>query len=129
VQPRLVNSGAWAAADSRLKSPLLAKAPPRFIRFFPVNLRRCILALYLVLIGGIGLAAAVFFVEAREEYARLKSIQSENRRLVADAELRLKHQEKVLERLSSDPSYVDKVIRRKLGYARPEEFVFRFSEN
>jgi cell division protein FtsB len=70
-----------------------------------------------------------FFVEAREEYARLKSIQAENRRLVADAELRLKYQEKVLERLSSDPSYVDKVIRRKLGYARPEEFVFRFSEN
>jgi cell division protein FtsB len=94
-----------------------------------VNLRRCILALYLVLIGGIGLAAAVFFVEAREEYARLKSIQAENRRLVADAELRLRYQEKVLERLSSDPSYVDKVIRRKLGYARPEEFVFRFSEN
>jgi hypothetical protein len=55
-----------------------------------VNLRRCILTLYLVLIGGIGLAAAVFFVEAREEYARLKSIQAENRRLVADAELRLK---------------------------------------
>ena len=61
-----------------------------------MNLRRCIFALYLVLIGGIGLAAGVFFIEAREEYARLNSIQAENRRLVADAELRLKYQEKSL---------------------------------
>jgi cell division protein FtsB len=91
-----------------------------------VNLRRCIIAFYLVLIGGIGVAAAVFFVDARQEYARLTSIQAESRRQVAEAELRLKYQEKVLERLSSDPSYVEKVIRRKLGYARPDEFVFRF---
>lgn len=91
-----------------------------------MNLRRCIIALYLVLIGGIGVAAGVFFVEARQEYARLNSIQVESRRRVAEAELRLKYQEKVLERLSSDPAYVEKVIRRKLGYARPDEFVFRF---
>jgi cell division protein FtsB len=31
-----------------------------------------------------------------------------------------------LERLRTDPAYVEKVIRRKLGYARPEEYVFRF---
>lgn len=91
-----------------------------------MNLRRFITALYLVLIGGIGVAAGVFFVEARQEYVRLTSIQAESRRRVAEAELRLKYQEKVLERLNSDPAYVEKVIRRKLGYARPDEFVFRF---
>ena len=91
-----------------------------------MNLRRCIIALYLLLIGGIGVTAGVFFVEARQEYARLTSIQAESRRRVAEAELRLKYQEEVLERLNSDTSYVEKVIRRKLGFARPDEFVFRF---
>jgi len=34
----------------------------------------------------------------------------------------------VLERLRTDPEYVDKVIRRKLGYAKPDEFIFHFAE-
>ena len=91
-----------------------------------VNLRRFISALYLTLIVGIGLAGGFYFIEAREEYNRLKSIQLETRRRVADAELRLKYQDQVLERLRTDPAYVEKVTRRKLGYARPEEYVFRF---
>jgi cell division protein FtsB len=91
-----------------------------------VNLRRFISALYLTLIVGIGLAGGLYFIEAREEYGRLKTIQAESRRRVAEAEVRLKYQEQVLERLRTDPAYVEKVIRRKLGYARPEEYVFRF---
>ena len=75
---------------------------------------------------GIGLAGGLYFIEAREEYGRLKTIQAESRRRVAEAEVRLKYQEQVLERLRTDPSYVEKIIRRKLGYARPEEYVFRF---
>ncbi len=91
-----------------------------------MNLRRFISALYLTLIVGIGLAGGLYFIEAREEYGRLKTIQAESRRRVAEAEVRLKYQEQVLERLRTDPSYVEKIIRRKLGYARPEEYVFRF---
>ncbi|MEI8090432.1 MAG: septum formation initiator family protein [Opitutaceae bacterium] len=91
-----------------------------------MNLRRFILALYLALIVGIALAGGLYFLDARAEYGRLKTIQAESRRRVADAELRLKYQEQVLERLRTDPAYVEKVIRRKLGYARPEEYVFRF---
>jgi cell division protein DivIC len=94
-----------------------------------VNLRTCILYVYLALIVGIGVTGALFFLDARAEYTRLQAIQVINRRRVAEAETRLKYQEKVLERLRSDPAYVEKVIRRKLGYARPDEFIFRFSDN
>jgi len=45
-----------------------------------------------------------------------------------ELEARLREQEIVLERLRSDPAYVEKVIRRRLGYAKPDEFVFRFPE-
>lgn len=91
-----------------------------------MNLRHCILYVYLALIVGIGVAGGLFFLNARAEYTRLTAIQAENKRRVAEAETRLKYQEQVLERLRSDPAYVEKVIRRKLGYARPDEFIFRF---
>ena len=91
-----------------------------------MNLRRFILALYLAIIVGIGLTGGLYFLDARAEYNRLLRIQAENRRRVAEAELKLKYQEQVIERLRNDPAYVEKVIKRKLGYARPEEFVFRF---
>lgn len=94
-----------------------------------MNLRHFILYVYLALIVGIGVAGGLFFLDARAEYARLAAIQTENRRKVTEAETRLKYQEQVLERLRSDPSYFEKVIRRKLGYARPDEFIFRFIEN
>jgi len=29
-------------------------------------------------------------------------------------------------RLRTDPAYVERVIRRQLGYAKPDEFIFRF---
>lgn len=91
-----------------------------------MNLRRFILALYLALIVGIGLTGGLYFMDARAEYNRLLRIQAESRRRVAEAELKLKYQEQVIERLRSDPAYVEKVIRSKLRYARPEEYVFRF---
>ena len=37
-------------------------------------------------------------------------------------------QEKILQRLRTDPAYVERVIRRKLGYAKPDEYIFRFDE-
>lgn len=94
-----------------------------------VNLRNCILYVYLALILCIGVAGGLFFLDARAEYTRLQAIQVENRRRVAQAETRLKYQEQVLERLRSDPAFVEKIIRRKLGYARPDEFIFRFNDN
>ena len=54
--------------------------------------------------------------------------ESHNRRRLAEAQERLREQERVLERLRSDPAYVDKVIRKKLGYAEPDEFIYRFEE-
>ena len=51
-----------------------------------------------------------------------------SRRRLAEAEAKLREQEKILERLRNDPVYVEKVIRRRLGYAKPEEFIFRFED-
>jgi len=94
----------------------------------PVNARRLILSLYAVLFAGLGATGCVLFLDARAEYNRLVRIEDDNRRRLAEAEARLKEEERVLKRMQSDPEFVEKVIRQKLGYAKPDEFIFRFED-
>jgi cell division protein DivIC len=93
-----------------------------------VNLRRIIVGLYLFLFVGIGLATAAFFWNTRAEYNRLRQAEAASQRRLAEAEARLKDQERILLRLQTDHDYVEKIIRKRLGYAKPEEFIFRFEE-
>ncbi len=67
-------------------------------------------------------------MDAHAEYDRLRQVEDLNRSKLAEAQERLKSQERVLDRLRTDPAYVDRVIRKKLGYAKPDEFIFRFED-
>ncbi|HND62444.1 MAG TPA: septum formation initiator family protein [Opitutaceae bacterium] len=93
-----------------------------------MNLRRFIFALYLTLFVGISVTSGVFFWQARAEFEQLKQREAQSRRRLAEAEARLKEQERIIERLRTDHEYVEKVIRRRLGYAKPDEFIFRFED-
>jgi cell division protein FtsB len=93
-----------------------------------VNLRRFVFVLFLLIFAGSGVAVGIFFIDTRDEYLRLKGIQTENLRHLNEAQARLQEQEKVLERLRTDPGYVERVIRLKLGYTKPDEQVFRFPD-
>lgn len=93
-----------------------------------VNLRRIIVTLYLALFLGVAVTSGVFFWQAQQEYSRLKAIEAESKRKLVAAELRLREQEKILDRLRTDPEYVEKVIRQRLGYAKPGEYIFRFKD-
>jgi cell division protein DivIC len=91
-----------------------------------VKLRRFIITLYLVLFVSLAAGAAGFFWQTRAEYNRLKDMEAASRSRLALAEERLRDQQRMLERLRSDPAYVEMVIRRRMGYAKPDEFIFRF---
>lgn len=93
-----------------------------------MNLRRVIVTVYLLLFLAIGAASGIYFLDAREEYNRLQQQEAASRRRLAEMETKLREQEKILERLRTDPVYVEKVIRRRLGYAKPEEYIFRFED-
>jgi cell division protein DivIC len=93
-----------------------------------VKSHRVITSLYLVLFAGLGITAGFLFLEARGEYNRLKKTEAANRRLLADAEARLREQERILDRLRNDPAYVERVIRERLHYSKPNEFIFRFRD-
>jgi cell division protein FtsB len=94
----------------------------------PAWLHRFILILLAVLSLGVLGGLAVVLTRTRAEYARMLQIEAQTRQRLAEIEVRLAEQEVVLERLRTDPAYVEMVIRRRLGYAKPEEFVFRFKD-
>jgi len=92
-----------------------------------VNTRRLIATLYALLLAGLATGAGVLFYAAHEEYNQLKQAEAVSRRHLAEAEARLAAQEKILQRLQTDPAYVEKVLRRN-GYAKPGEFIFRYDD-
>lgn len=93
-----------------------------------MNLRRLIIPVYVVLMAAMALAAGSWFLEARAEYRQLKHTEAANRQILADAKARLQEQEVILQRLRTDPSFVEKVIRKRLGFAKPGEVIFRFED-
>ncbi len=91
-----------------------------------MNFRRLIIVFYLVLFLCLAIGSGVFFLQKRREYRQLLKSEAESRQLLAEAQVKLREQEKILDRLRNDPAYVELVIRRQLGYAKPEETIFRF---
>jgi len=91
-------------------------------------IRQIIVTFYLLLFLSVGAGSAVFFWKTRQEYNQLRQVEVAAQRRLAEAEQRLREQEHVLQRLRTDPAYVEMKIRQRLGYARPEEFIFRFDE-
>lgn len=91
-----------------------------------VNTRRLIIIAYAVLLLGFGVASGAVLLDARAEYRRLRQIEASNRQKLAEAEARLREQEIILQRLKSDPEYVERAIRQRLKYAKPGEMIFRF---
>ncbi len=93
-----------------------------------MNLRRFIISFYVAVFLAASGASGFFLWQARNEYNRLKQAEAASRQKLAETELRLKEQQRILDRLRNDPEYVEKVIRRRLGYAKPDEFIFRFED-
>ena len=91
-----------------------------------VNVRRVIIGFYLLLFLSLAAGSGFFFWQTRQEYSRLLQVEAQSKLRLAEAQERLREQEQVLNRLRTDPAYVEMVIRRRLGYAKPDETVFRF---
>lgn len=93
-----------------------------------MSIGRLLATLYAVVFLALSLFAGISFLQTYQELANLRAQEAESRRRLAEAEERLREQERYLAQLSHDPEFVENVIRRKLGYAKPSEVVFRFQE-
>lgn len=93
-----------------------------------MNFRRIILGLYLALFLGVAGTSVYYFLQTQREFDRLKKLHRESEDKLTEAREKLREQERILERLRTDPDYVEKVIRRRLFYAKPDEYIFRFED-
>jgi cell division protein FtsB len=90
--------------------------------------RRLIISFYVLLFVGVAVGSAGFLWQTRAEYLRMREVEAQSRARLALAEERLREQRRTLERMRNDPAFVETVIRRRLGYAKPDEFIFRFEQ-
>ena len=84
-------------------------------------------------IAGIGLLGLVFWGafslwQDYREYRQFAGDKAEAAQRLDVLQHQLGERREALERLKSDKEYVELMIRRRLGYAKPEEKVFRFEE-
>ena len=93
-----------------------------------MNFSKTIQVLFAVVFAAIALWATAFFVQMHRELKALQAQEVASQRRLAEAEARLQQQERYLDRLKHDPALVEVLIRQKLGYAKGDEFVFRFEE-
>ncbi|HRP04141.1 MAG TPA: septum formation initiator family protein [Opitutaceae bacterium] len=93
-----------------------------------VNVRKLIIGVYLCLFVVVGVMSAGFFWQTRRELEQLRGQEVRTRNRLSELQVRLSEQERILQRLREDPSYVERVIRRRLLYAKPDETVFRFED-
>ena len=93
-----------------------------------VNWPKLTSGIFLALFVGITLWAGVFFLQMHQELTAQRAQEAANRQRLDAAQARLEGQRKYLDRLQHDPALVEMIIRNKLGYARADEFVFRFKD-
>ena len=93
-----------------------------------MNFGKLILGFYAVLFAGVALWAVSFFLQLNRDLTTLRVQEAVNQRKLAEAEAKLREQEKYLDQLKNDPALVERLIREKLHYARSQEYIFRFED-
>jgi len=79
-----------------------------------------------VLLALVGVLSAFLFLQAKRELDHFKNREGELHQQLANLQVQLEAREEFLQRLQSDPDFLDRVVRQRLGYARPDELIFRF---
>lgn len=93
-----------------------------------MNWHKVISGVFFALFGAVAVWSGIFFLQMHRDLTALRAQEAANQRKLTEARARLEAQEKYLEQLRHDPVLVESVIRKKLGYVRAQEFVFRFEE-
>jgi cell division protein DivIC len=93
-----------------------------------VNSRRLLAGLYLLLFLGISLGAGTLTLKTRQEYGKQRRTQAELAQRLDELKAKVAFQERYLKRLREDPVLVERLLRQRLNYSRPNEWVFDFSE-
>ena len=87
--------------------------------------------LILMLLGMLGVLIVFFggmLLKTHREFQNFKERQDRIESKLIQARKEFQEKEAYLARLLEDPEFLDRVARERLGYSRPDELLFRFSE-
>ncbi|MFI5337055.1 MAG: septum formation initiator family protein [Opitutales bacterium] len=93
-----------------------------------MNWHKVISGMFGALFLAVTVWAGLFFLQMHRDLEVLRAQEAANQLRLAETQARLEAQQKYLDELRHDPDVVETVIRRKLGYIRGSEFVFRFED-
>jgi len=88
-------------------------------------------ALLLMLVGMLCVLLFFFVGLLMKTHREFRNFQNRENRIEAkfiQARKEFAQKEAYLSRLSEDPEFLERVVRERLGYARPDELLFRFSD-
>ncbi len=73
-----------------------------------------------------GVLSALLILQARRELDHFSREERDLRTQLKDLQLQLAQREEFLDRLENDPAFLDREVRQRLGYAKPDEMIYRF---
>jgi len=85
----------------------------------------------LMLLGMLGVLIVFFgglLLKTHREFQNFKERQDRIETKLIQARNEFEQKEAYLSRLLEDPEFLERVVRERLGYSRPDELLFRFSE-
>jgi len=86
----------------------------------------------LAMLVGMLIVLIVFFAglltQTYREYRHLKEREASFEAKLAQARKEFDRKEAYLARMLDDPEFLERVARERLGYARPDELLFRFTD-
>lgn len=69
---------------------------------------------------------AIELYKTRNQLNYLKTRDREYANRIKEIEQNLSAKDEYLEKLLTDPIFLERVVRERLGYTRPEEYIYRF---
>lgn len=95
----------------------------------PVQRKERVIMLMLL---GMLVVLIIFFtsliLQTHREYSNFKARENRIEQKLIQARKEFEQKEAYLTRLLEDPEFMERVVRERLGYSRPDELLFRFAE-
>lgn len=89
---------------------------------------RVILFMMLAVLLALVLFLSSLIVQTYREYNNFRARELRIEAQLIQARKEFAQKEAYLSRLLEDPEFLERVVRERLGYARPDELLFRFSD-
>ncbi len=81
----------------------------------------------LLCVGALGIMTIELY-ETRNQLSYLQTRHAEYQERIKEIEQDLAAKDEYLDKLLTDPVFLERVVRERLGYSRPEEWIYRFPQ-